>query len=170
MPVCILFPEKASEICSSWSPVFRLPEVVLGVFLGMALSGRTTMWKNAGFLSVYAIASFCLLESSRLYAIPHAVLTLPLGGLVLGVLIAATAVLLFVALSWSTKIRSFRLLGNASFPLFLIHGVAIRFIYAKFGANVLAWLGYYLVCWCISIILTLVDRQLRKSPFASLKS
>ena len=128
------------------------------------------MWKNASFLSVYAIASICLLESSRLYAIPHAILTLPLGGLILGVLIVAMAVLMFVALSWSAHIKSFRLLGKASFPFYLIHGIANRFIYAKFGTNVLIWLGYFLVCWCAAIILALIDRRLPKHFLALRKN
>jgi peptidoglycan/LPS O-acetylase OafA/YrhL len=160
MIVSVQYPCKALEICCSWSPIFRLPEVVLGVFLGMVFSQRTRLPGGIVFLAVYIIASFCLLQSANYYPIPEVVAALPWAGLILGALITAIAILMFVVLSWSAHIRSFRLLGNASFPFFLIHGVAIRFIYAKFGSNVLAWLGYFLVCWCIAIILALIDRRL----------
>jgi peptidoglycan/LPS O-acetylase OafA/YrhL len=160
MIVSVQYPWKAIEICCSWSPIFRLPEVVLGVFLGMLFSQRARLPSGIVFLAVYIVASFCLLQSANYYPIPEVVAALPCAGLILGVLITVIAVLMFVALSWSIHIRSFRLLGNASFPFFLIHGVAIRFIYAKFGANVFIWLGYFLVCWCASIILTLFDRLL----------
>lgn len=161
VPICISYPEKAGEICSTWSPIFRLPEVILGVFLGIALSGRSTMQMIASFLAVYAIMSFCLFESSRIYAIPQSVLALPLGGMILGVLITIMAVILFASLSRSIHLCNFRLLGNASYPFFLIHGVAINFIYARYGANAFVWLAYFLLCWCGAVLLTILDRQLR---------
>ncbi len=207
--VCLHYPEKASEICSTWSPIFRLPEVVLGVYLGMALGGCATiaplsrLGRGAGgegvpqqnsevilgqplsrhigfsagmglspfnrlsiiFLPVYAIASFCLLESSSIYAIPNDILALPWGGLIVGIIITFSAVLLFAIFNRTTKLQSFRLLGTASFPFFLIHGVAIRFVYARFGSNILVWLVYYLFCWCAAIILAILDSQLRKHFF-----
>jgi peptidoglycan/LPS O-acetylase OafA/YrhL len=169
IPVCVYFPEKASEICCGWSPIFRLPEVVLGVFLGMFLSQRARLPGGIIFLAVYIVASFCLLQSVRYFPIPEIVSALPWAGFLLGALITVIACLIFVALSWSIHIRTFRLLGNASFPFFLIHGVAIRFLYGKFGANVLVYLAYFLICWCVSIILTLIDRQLRKLHSVSLK-
>ena len=169
MIVSIQYPWKAIEICCSWSPIFRLPEVVLGVFLGMLFSQRVRLPGGIVFLAVYVVASFCLLHSVNYYPIPEVVSALPWAGLMLGALITAIAILMFVALSCSVHIRSFRLLGNASFPFFLIHGVAIRFIYAKFGANILAWLGYFLLCWCASIILALFDRLLQRHFFAPSK-
>jgi peptidoglycan/LPS O-acetylase OafA/YrhL len=170
MIVSVQYPWKALEICCSWSPIFRLPEVVLGVFLGMVFSKHARLPGGIVFLAVYIVASFCLMQSANYYPIPEIVAALPWAGLLLGVLITVIAVLMFVALSWSAHIRSFRLLGNASFPFFLIHGIAIRFIYAKFGTNVLAWIAYFLVCWCFSIILALLDRRLPRSFFVSGKS
>ncbi len=162
IPVCFYFPEKAEEICSNWTPIFRLPEVVLGVFLGMFFNKRARLTSGIVFLAIYMVASFCLMQSVRYFPIPEVVSALPWAGFLLGVLITAIAVLMFVALSWSAHIRSFRLLGNASFPFFLIHGVAIRFIYAKFGTNIFIWLGYFLVGWCVAITLATVDHQMRK--------
>jgi peptidoglycan/LPS O-acetylase OafA/YrhL len=170
MPVCIYHPWNAVEICCSWSPIFRLPEVVLGVFLGMVLSQRTRLANSVLFLAVYALASFCLMSSAEIFPMPGPISALPWAGLMLGILITAIAVLLFAVLSWSIKLQSFRLLGNAAFPFFLIHGVGIRFIYARFGTNVLVWLGYFLVCWCVSIVLVFFDSRLPRHFLAPRKS
>ncbi len=165
IPVCVYFPDKAEEICCNWSPIFRLPEVALGVFLGIFFSQRMRLPSGIVFLAVYIVASFCLMQSANFFSIPEVVSALPWAGLILGVLITAMAVLLFVALSWSIGLHNFRLLGYASFPFFLIHGVGIRFIYAKFGENIFIWLGYFLICWCAAIILALFDRLLPRHFF-----
>ncbi len=65
IPVCVYFPDKAEEICVNWSPIFRLPEVVLGVFLGMLFSQRARLPGGIVFFAVYIVASFCLLQSAR---------------------------------------------------------------------------------------------------------
>ncbi|MGA2798093.1 MAG: acyltransferase family protein [Thermoguttaceae bacterium] len=170
IPVCVYFSEKAEEICVNWSPIFRLPEVVLGVFLGMFFSQRARLPGGIVFLAVYIVASFCLLQSVNYLPIPKVVSALPWAGFLLGALITVIACLIFIALSWSAHIRSFRLLGNASFPFFLIHGIAIRFLYGKFGANIFIWLGYFLICWCASIILALFDRILPRHFLSPRKS
>ncbi len=170
MPVCAYFPDKAEEICVNWSPIFRLPEVVLGVYLGMVFSQRARLSNCIVFLAVYTAASFCLLQSGKYLTIPGTVSALPWAGLMISLLIAAAAILLFVALSRSAGLRNFRLLGYAAFPFFLIHGVAIRFVYAKFGTNGLVWVIYFILCWCVSIILALIDRRLPRSFFAPGKS
>ena len=117
----------------NWSPIFRLPEVVLGVYVGMVF-GRKMRFQGEGvFLALYAAASFCQMEAGELLAMPETVAALTWAGLVVGVIVAAAAVLLFVVLSRSAGLESFRWLGNAAFPFFLIHGVAIRFLYARYG-------------------------------------
>jgi peptidoglycan/LPS O-acetylase OafA/YrhL len=163
MPVCIYYPWKAIEICCSWSPIFRLPEVVFGVFLGMVLSQRVRLSSAILFPAVYAIAGYCLMQSAEIFPMPGPISALPWAGLMLGVLITVIAVLLFAFFSWSIQLRSYRLLGNASFPFFLIHGVAIRFVYAKFGANIIAWLVYFVLCWCVAIAIASMDRQMRRA-------
>ena len=96
--VCRWFPEKAEEICVNWSPIFRLPEVVLGVYLGMVF-GRKMRFRGEGvFLAVYAAASVGQMWAGGRLAMPETVAALTWAGLVVGVVVAAAAVLLFVAL------------------------------------------------------------------------
>ena len=169
IPVCVCFPHKAEEICVNWSPIFRLPEVVLGVYLGMVFGQNWRLWRGGVFVAAYAAASICQMEAGKFLAMPDTVAALPWAGFVVGLLISVAAALLFVASSRSVGLKNFRLLGNASFPFFLIHGVAIRFVYAKFGANGLVWLGYYTFCWIVAVILAMADRRLRttKLPWGS---
>jgi peptidoglycan/LPS O-acetylase OafA/YrhL len=190
--VCRYFPDKAEEICVNWSPIFRLPEVVLGVYLGMVLrrepglvatakgtfpfsptnasrrcprklgQSSNLRWRGEGvFSAVYAAASFCQMEVGGRLAMPETVADLTWAGLIVGVLVTVAAIMLFAALNRTARIESFRWLGNAAFPFFLIHGVAIRFLYAKYGQNILVWAVYFLVCWLISVAMAMADRWLR---------
>ena len=77
IPVCVYFPIRPGRFAVNWSPIFRLPEVVLGVFLGMLFSQRARFPGVIVFFAVYIVASFCLLQSARYLPIPEIVSVLP---------------------------------------------------------------------------------------------
>lgn len=166
--VFALYPANALRICYLWSPVFRLPEVLLGVFLGRWITQGTRASDAIAFFAVYlgASGSFILLSTENSHPNAGWVLALPWSGLVLGVLIVLTAVLIRHGLRWTAVGLNYRLFGAASFSFFLIHGPAIGAVYAKVGANTFAWLLYFVLCWIGAVIMAAFDGQWRIVAFA----
>ena len=153
------FPQSALGICRNWSVIFRLPETCMGIVIGTTILQRRDLKGGLAALGLFAVASLVLatVVSSRFEQAAY-ILSLPWRGLVVtsGIAALATAAAQVVtprrAVDWS------RLLGTASFPFFLIHGVAILFVYHRAGTAPGAWLCYFVFCWVEAIVFTLAFR------------
>jgi peptidoglycan/LPS O-acetylase OafA/YrhL len=157
------WPAGAADISCRWSPVFRLAEVCLGVFLGRCLARRRRPSGAIAFAALYLAVSgaFVLLRDGEKYSSPIWLVALPWSGLIVGALITLTSVLLLLVLRRIAPRLNYRLLGAASFPFFLIHAAGIQTVYGKFGANAFVWLAYYVLCWAAAFVLATLDRQWR---------
>jgi peptidoglycan/LPS O-acetylase OafA/YrhL len=153
-------PEHAYAICRNWSPIFRLPEVIVGWLLGRA----RTLTEVTVPVSLYILccAAVAVLAGYCPQASPT--ILLPLKGavafVVLGTLGAA-----ILPLVKNHAAGAVALLGRASFPFFLLHGPGIVFMGSKFGANVLPWVLYFVLCWIGAVLFTVaLERMLKGSP------
>ena len=156
--VYALLPVQAG-LCRSWSPIFRLPEVLFGCLLGRARS-------LAGAVAPVVIYVVCC-ALVALLAIPYPqaslMLLLPLKGVLVFLVLAAlvAAIMPFIKNEPSKFIA---LLGRASFPFFLLHGTGIGFISDRFGWNILPWILYFVLSWAAAIILMLTLGKTQRRP------
>jgi len=136
-------PHQAAEICRTWSPIFRLPPVFLGVALGIL------PWS----LSPQIVMTFAICvtgETALMFVFPDMQLTLfrQMQGLIALVVLTPLAFLLarlsraIPSAEWWTT-----LFGQASFPFFITHSVLVSFIWNRVGNAVAVWLTYFVVCW-----------------------
>jgi hypothetical protein len=138
-------PLQAAEICRTWSPVFRLPPVFLGVALGMLPSSK---WPQVVMTFAICVVS----ETALIFVLPDMQLTLirQMQGLVALVLLTLLAVLVARLVSaipsvdwWTT------LLGQASFPVFhhaccpgVVHLESCRWGRSPFGSHTSSFAGW----------------------------
>ena len=148
-------PLQAAEICRTWSPVFRLPPVFLGVALGMLPSSK---WPQVVMTFAICVVS----ETALIFVLPDMQLTLirQMQGLIALVLLTLLAVLVarvvraIPSVDWWTT-----LLGQASFPFFITHAVLVSFIWSRVGGAIAVWLTYFFVCWMGAAAFALVYRS-----------
>lgn len=150
--------EQAYGICRNWSPLFRLPEVLLGCMLARSRSLADAIAPIATYVA------FCVLVALLAAVYPGASSTLLLpfkGVLVFVVLAAMTAALLpFIKNELSGVVALF---GRAAFPFWLLHGPGVTFMGDKFGQNILPWVLYFVLCWAGAVIFTItLDRVVRR--------
>ena len=150
-------PNFAYGLCRSWSPIFLLPEVLFGCFLGRARSVAD------GVAPVVIYAGCCAAAAllAMLYPQASPLLFLPLKGLLVFLVLAGfvAAVLPFIKNEQSKIISLF---GRASFPFFLLHGPGMTFINARFGSNILAWILYFVFCWAAALVFMLTLEKARR--------
>jgi peptidoglycan/LPS O-acetylase OafA/YrhL len=149
------------HICRTWSPIFRLPEVVFGCVLARAQN----LAKAVPAIVVYAVC--CLLYALLAIRYPEAsqTLLLPLNG-VMVFLVLAAVVSAILPLLKGRDYRFISLLGRASFPFFLLHGPWIPFVSTRFGKNIPAWVLCFVLCWAAAVLLMLALENImrRKVP------
>ncbi len=152
--VFVLWPAQASEICRNWSPVFRLPELVLGAIIGQALANQITRRETTIAVLIYILGA-ALARFGPRFADPSEeyISSLTWNGLCATAAILAVAGSIHWALRRLDRRPDFRTWGQASFGFFLIHGAGILFVYRHFGGQPLPWIVYYFVCWIIALAL-----------------
>ena len=149
-----LSPVHAEQICREWSPLFRVPEVVIGCCMASAVGAAEVVHYAVAYL-------FCcgLLGMAGSFS-PNVRYTalLPLrGAIVFGTTLAASRFALPLLRARAGAFLS--LLARASFPFFLVQGPAMSLICKRWGANPIAWAGYFLLCWAGSVCLIMgMDR------------
>lgn len=163
-------PDRAVSICNTWSPIFRLTPVFLGLVLGLLPDRRAL----PGILLTVALCALARLALVPFFPNLEPTFARPahflfaLGGL--------TGVALLLTRSASASPRFPRLitqLGRASFPFFLIHGVLIAFLWNHFGNSAALWGAYFVACWLVSLGFVAVATRVRafirtrKSPPAT---
>jgi len=146
-----LWPDAAMNICRNWSPLFRLPEICLGLAVGAAIAGKISRQKL-----VITWGVFGLTELSFHYGLVNSneyVSHLSLWGTLQAGLVVLIAWLLQSLLSATREDAGdlLRECGKASFPFFLIHAAGLAYVGQRFG-----WTGrfyaYFAVCWLISFV------------------
>jgi peptidoglycan/LPS O-acetylase OafA/YrhL len=150
-------PCDPEHICRTWSPIFRLQEVVFGCALARAQS----LAKAVPVVVAYAVC--CILYALMAMQFPEAAQTLLLpldGGLVFLVLAAVVSAILPLLKGRDSRFIS--LLGRASFPFFLLHGPWIPVVSAKFGRNILAWILCFVLCWAAAVLLMLALEKIMR--------
>jgi peptidoglycan/LPS O-acetylase OafA/YrhL len=154
------WPARAYHICRDWSVIFRLPEVCLGPILGRWIFYRQSFKSAITALVTFAVLSFIIATFGRLYFDQQAyILSLPWKGLIVTAIIVIASIVTTIILTPVRDQRFIRLLGTASFLFYLAHGVAIGFIFHRFGTRPLAWVAYFILCWCASIIFTVAFQR-----------
>jgi len=149
-------PREAEEICRTWSPIFRLTPVFLGVALGM-LSSVSLVPR---ILGAFAMCSVGELMLAPVFPEMSHTLRRPAQGLVAFLVLGFVAFLLARTIKHAPSVQWWTtLLGQASFPFFITHAVMISFVWTRFGNNVPLWLGYFLLCWMGSAIFALFYRS-----------
>jgi hypothetical protein len=148
-------------ICKMWSPVFRLPELCVGVILGRMMLPGPSLGRWMGLV---AIVLFGFL--SWLSELPHQWLVfdifyLPFGGFVTPAVLFG---LTFLCLPVFSLIKPglLRLLGRSTLPFFLLHCAPLLAIEHAFGHRLVVWLIYFLVCWLLAIACTVVLEQVTR--------
>ena len=146
------------QIIRDWSPLLRPAEVLFSVQGGLWLTGRLPDRAFAGRLVLYTALAGILAalgawqggagELTYLYM-------LPLHGLVVSLVILGAA-WLCARLVASDAAGWWRRLGRATYPFYLIHGMAIAAIFHRFGASPGVWLGYLVVCVAAALTLDAV--------------
>ena len=157
-------PGFSAVICREWSVLFRLPEVCLGVVIGATIFQRRDLRGGLVALGLFAGVSLVLATAvSARFEQAAYILSLPWHGLVVSLGIAALAAAVAPAITQKRMVDWSRLLGTASFPFFLVHGIALLFIYHHAGNSQVVWLGYFVFCWVEAVLFTLALRFASRS-------
>jgi peptidoglycan/LPS O-acetylase OafA/YrhL len=151
VPLFVKSDLQARLVCKNWSPVFRLPEVCVGVILGRIALNRRGYWGGALAVAVYGILS--LLFSLKLLANTHSFFYMPWSGFMVPAVLFGASALLSPVLR-STNAKWIRLLGLSSFPFFLLHAAPLAALGRRFHDQAAVWVAYYLAGWLIAIALT----------------
>ena len=137
-----------------WSPLLRLPEFGFGVITAALLARAVTGRAFIFYVAIYGLLAVLLACVGS--AIPNAryLFMLPLNGLIVTIAIAITsALLLFVIERVSISTSALRSAGRATFPFFLIHGIGLRFVDARWHSQTAAWLAYLFACMVAAVAL-----------------
>jgi peptidoglycan/LPS O-acetylase OafA/YrhL len=149
---------EAGLIYKNWSPLFRLPEVCLGIILG-----RAALQPEGGKATLLAVGLYGLLPFAAVWLTP---LYLPEAGFVVPLILFGAA----GVLTWRWQrlpAHWLRRWGTASFPFFLIHAAPLATLSHRFHNHLVVWLAYYIVCWLGAVGMTLVWERF-KSRFDGL--
>ena len=135
--------------CKMWSPVFRLPDVCVGVILGrLMLVGTRGRRTGLAAILLFGLLSWLsgLPQSKLVFVIFH----LPFSGFVTpGILYGLTFVCLPIFSLMGTKLL--RVLGRATLPFFLIQCAPLQAIGHQFGHQPVIWVAYFFVCWILAL-------------------
>jgi peptidoglycan/LPS O-acetylase OafA/YrhL len=156
--------QQPLSVLRNWSPLFRPAEMLLGVQSGLWMTGRLPGRAFAGQLGLYAglsglLACGAIYDQRLAYAY-----TLPLSGAIVTAAVVGVAWLL----GRGPQVISaplWRRLGRATYPFYLIHGLAILFLFHRFGSSAAIWLGYAACCALAALALDAMF-SVRRRPAA----
>jgi peptidoglycan/LPS O-acetylase OafA/YrhL len=142
------WPSHAAEICRTWSPIFRLPEICLGLIVGRAIVYRADRRGALAAFATYVVVAFLLdIEAPDQFVGEAFTLGIPWHGLIAAVAVTALAMAASSMSGLPPNTGILRTIRGASLPFFLVHGAATLFIYRRYGTSVSAWLIYFVACW-----------------------
>ena len=128
-----------------WTPLCRPAEMLLGVQGGLWLTGRLPGPAFASRIGLYAAMSGVLALGGWQGGEMAYAYTLPFIGLLVTFAILGVA-WLFAHVVPAALAGLGRRLGRATYPFYLIHGLAIASIFHRFGRSPGVWLGYLVFC------------------------
>jgi peptidoglycan/LPS O-acetylase OafA/YrhL len=140
------------NICKNWSPLFRLPEVCVGVILGrMMQPGSSRRWPGVAAILLYGLLAWLAGLPQR--GIVFTFFYLPWNGflvplILFGLTLACVPVFAPLGTQW------LRLLGLSTFPFFLLQCAPLAIIKHAFGDRLVVWLILFLACWLMAIACT----------------
>jgi peptidoglycan/LPS O-acetylase OafA/YrhL len=155
-------------IMRDWSPLFRLPETILGLMTGLWIVEKLSSRAFVENLALYLLAAILFAGCAPLEPAFTYTFWLPLNGLCVTLVIVAAAVGLSYLLAQLPG-ATFRTLGRATYPFFLIHGLGMATIYRRVGSSPSAWMAYFVACIAASLAL---DRLFdpRQFPWTSIRA
>jgi peptidoglycan/LPS O-acetylase OafA/YrhL len=149
----------AKFVCKNWSPIFRLPEVCVGIILGRSVLMRCDWWRGMLAAAGFGILSLLVSLWPTANFISH--IYMPWSGFMVPVILFGISALLSPMLHVANT-RIIRLLGLSSFFFYLIHAAPIAAIDSRLGNHIFVWSSYYLVCWFVSVGFTLLFARVKK--------
>lgn len=151
-------------ICKNWSPIFRLPEVCVGVILGRICLTRNGL--GAGLLAVIVYGTLALAVDTVESTYAFGRFYMPWNGFVVPLFIFGVSALISPLLRAANS-NLLRWLGISSLPFFLLHAAPIATISHHFQNRPAVWAAYFLICWIIAIAATWLAQQLNLKLAAS---
>ena len=148
----------AKLVCKNWSPIFRLPEVCVGVIVGRSSLMRCDYWKGMMAVAVFGIVSLLVSLLTSANVISH--LYMPWSGFIVPVILFGASALISPILR-SANAKIIRLLGLSSFFFYLSHASPLAAISSRFGNQISTWVSYYLACWFVAVGFTLVFARVK---------
>jgi len=159
-------PGYVFQICKCGSPIFRLPDVCVGVIAGqIMLPGARGRLAGLGAILLFGFLSWLsgLAPDKFGFGMFH----LPFSGFVTpGVLYGLTFICLPIFRLMGNKLL--RLLGRATLPFFLVQCAALTAVSHKFGQHPVIWVPYFFVCCILAISITVGLDQMAKKVEARL--
>jgi len=148
----------AKLVCKNWSPIFRLPEVCVGVIVGRSALMRCDYWKGMVAVAMFGILSLSvsLLASANI----NSHLYMPWGGFIVPVILFGASALISPMLR-SANAKIIRLLGLSSFFFYLSHAAPLAAISRRFDNHISAWVSYFLACWFVAVGFTLIISKVK---------
>lgn len=143
-------------VLRNWSPLLRPAEVLLGVQGGLWMTGRLTNREIALRAGLFGVLACVLALGARTDPGLAYIHTLPLHGFLVTVAILAVAGgAAWIIAHWPqmTAVPLWRRLGRATYPFYLIHGLAILFLFHRFGRSPAVWWGYAVFCAVAAVAL-----------------
>lgn len=142
------------EIVRNWSPLLRLPDVCLGAIVGRWIAGQVSGAELARLVAYYAVLAAGFAGGAWGGGGVRAYLyLLPLQGLAVTLAIMGLAWAVTRGFAAARDAAAWRLLGRATYPFYLIHGLGVAFVFHRGGASALVWLSYLAGCVAAAVAL-----------------
>jgi peptidoglycan/LPS O-acetylase OafA/YrhL len=145
-------------VCKNWSPIFRLPEVCVGIVAGKLVENTCGFWKGVCAIVVFALLSLSTSLLNASGCLEH--FYMPWSGFLIPVLIFGATGLAWPMLR-GFNVKTMRLLGLSSFAFYLIQAAPLGLVSRRLGDHLAVWIGYYLACWALAVVLTLAVARMR---------
>lgn len=146
-------PVHTGMICKNWSPVFRLAPAFLGIASGM--------YPSAGLLA-FLLLAWLACSGARFAVLPwfpglEAVFFRSFYSAIAFVLLLGPALVTSRVIERCGRLtrNMVELMGKATLPFFLSHGMMIHFLWTRFGKAPAIWVAYFVACWIWSILFTI---------------
>jgi peptidoglycan/LPS O-acetylase OafA/YrhL len=146
-------PVHTGMICKDWSPVFRLAPAFLGIASGM--------YPSAGLLA-FLLLAWLACSGARFAVLPwfpglEAVFFRSFYSAIAFALLLGPALVTGRVIERCGRLarNMVELMGKATLPFFLSHGMMIHFLWTRFGRTQGIWIAYFVCCWIWSILFTI---------------
>lgn len=139
-------------LAREWSPLFRLPEVLLGFVVAYGLrDGWMAVWAPlAGHIACVLFMALVLGNSPS----TEYIFRMPLFGLLMTLGLGGASLALATKRMPKLFTSCIRRLGTASYAFFLLHGATLTWWAKHVGESAVAWSLNLVACWGTALLLT----------------